>query len=247
MYAFLMPRRFAFLLVALVLSLQLRAESPKLSKACGLLLSYNKFEEILGPKEKNLLYMLGGSNGHGFEVDLKLYRGASAILSLSDGQAQDFRALGPFLAFRLPETKVVSGDISFQGRYRAAKNLELVEMDNRRRFPFKDNRFDRIVLRRGLCVCYGKLNCAGFAPDSEQAFSFFREVARVLDKKKKSSVALLHGWTDVSPHILMVWLKFFSRIEKDYPVQFELLGTDGEALSVDPHRFTAVLVRPKGR
>ncbi|OFZ18355.1 MAG: hypothetical protein A2X94_12455 [Bdellovibrionales bacterium GWB1_55_8] len=94
--------------------------------------------------------MLGGHQGHGSKVNVGPYQAAEKILFLSDSGAEtDGLSLGELIADAFPSKTVVRTDLQFH-ESSTVGNLSTLFMDNTKPFPFKDNTFDTIVMRKGL-------------------------------------------------------------------------------------------------
>lgn len=166
--------------------------------------------------------MMGGDHGYADIFDPDAYLHSDRLLFLSDGlNRADHFSLGPQVARAFPQKRVISVDFGYPGSIENG-NLKLMSLDNTKAFPFADNSFDTIVLRRGLCVCHQNQCCGGFLPDSAEAKNFFREVVRVLDKRVSHSKAVLHGAYAVTPEIERVWIRYLSEIEKEFGVKATL-------------------------
>lgn len=179
--------------------------------------------EMLGGKSKE------GYEGHGNKPNFDHYHQSQNILFLSEGSST--------LAFELsqayPSKNVVSTDVRYTGTEVKNENWSTVGMDNRDPFPFKNNEFDTIIMRRGLCICNGSRCCAGFEvninnsdtldsnsfTNNRQAKNFFSEVVRVLDKTRPHSRAVLHGSYRVNEFVQQSWRSIFEELEAGYPIE----------------------------
>ena len=172
----------------------------------------------------------------GNRVETALYRDANSILFLSDGkEALKVDRLGPVIAKEFPKKTVVSAEVQVEEN-RFVQNWGYVKVDNLERFPVKDNSFDRVVLRRGMCVCHNEVCCAGFKPGSPEAGRFFSEVIRVLDKSNPNAFAVLHGVHNVGGNDLMAWVKHLEELRKTKPFRYRILMSNGS--------FHSILIQP---
>jgi len=170
--------------------------------------------------------LLGKYVGEGWSgsggVKVSTYANHDNILFLSDGlKSSNHLSLGKIISNKYPEKKVVSTDFNYTGPEQIG-SLRAVSVDNNRGLPFRDNEFDLVVLRYGLCVCYDQKCCGGFSPQSDEAQQFFFEVARILNRDNPQSLIILHGEYGVTPFILDEWKKFLRRVEFKYNVRATL-------------------------
>jgi hypothetical protein len=180
------------------------------------------------------LKMMLGEVGN--KVDLGLYRNAKSILLLADGsERRVVDRLGPFLAREFPKKTVLSADVDV-GENLLIRNWGNLKIDHLKVFPVKDNSFDRIILRKGLCQCHSASCCAGFHPLGPEARQFFSEVVRVLDKGNPESFAVLHGEKNVGGVDVATWRKMLDEISKSQPIEYEMMFDGGF--------FHSILIRP---
>lgn len=72
-------------------------------------------------------------------------------------------------------------------------------LDHTERFPFQDNQFDTIIMRKGLCLCKNSkkqdpsTTCGGIKLNTTKCKMFFQEVARTLNKGNPNATAFLQG------------------------------------------------------
>jgi|GEM_PF-6515371 len=172
---------------------------------------------------------------HGNKIDAALYEDANTILFLSDG-ADVIDRLGPAIAQEFPKKTVVSAelDIVEDG---FLNNWGLIRIDNTRPFPAKDDSFDRVILRRGMCVCHHGRCCAGFKPASPDARNFLRQVVRILNKKDPHALAVLHGMYDVGMGEIWAWSTFLDEIAKTEPIRYRMM-MDRQGM------FHSILIQP---
>ena len=175
---------------------------------------------------------------HGNKIQAAYYEDAKSILFLSDGRDEQLvERLGPVIAKEFPKKTVVSAELNVVENG-FVNNWGLIKIDNTERFPVKDNAFDRIVLRKGMCVCHGGRCCAGFNPASKEARSFLTEVIRILNKKDPHAMAVLHGMHDVGMPEIWAWTTFLDEIVKHEPVKYRMMY-DRQGL------FHSILIQPK--
>jgi len=85
-----------------------------------------------------------------------------------------------------------------------SENFITKKLDNRNKFGFKDNQFDIVVMRWGICHCTGLFEtCGGIdlkltnrsthSTINPITVQFFDEVFRVLNKTNPKAIAFLHG------------------------------------------------------
>jgi hypothetical protein len=188
---------------------------------------------VSGIQTHHLKMMLGEV---GDKVDVGLYEDAKSILFLADGsEARATDRLGPLLAREFPGKTVVSADVDV-GENRLIRNWGHVKIDHLAMFPVKDNSFDRVILRQGLCQCHSNTCCAGFNPQGPQAKKFFQEVVRVLDKNNPGAFAVLHGMHNVGGSDVQVWKSMLNEISLFNPVEYEIM--------LDKGFFHSILIRP---
>ncbi len=174
----------------------------------------------------------------GQRVDVALYKEANSILFLSDGaETRKIDRLGPVLAKEFPKKTIVSADINIV-EDGFVNNWGLVKIDNLKKFPIADDSFDRVILKKGLCLCHGDTCCGGFKPRDEATKQFFGEVARVLNKKDPNAIAVLQGTNNVGMSEILKWNAFMDEVSKKYPVEYEFMY-DREGL------FHSILIQPR--
>jgi hypothetical protein len=160
---------------------------------------------------------------YGNKIQGALYEDAKSILFLSDGRDQNLvERLGPPIAKEFPKKWVVSAELNVV-EDGFVNNWGLIKIDNTERFPVKDNAFDRIVLRRGMCVCHEGRCCAGFKPASPENRTFLSEVVRILNKKDPHAMAVLHGMHDVGMAEIYVWTRFLDEIAAKEPIRYRMM------------------------
>ncbi len=166
------------------------------------------------------------------------------ILVLSDGifGRKDEMPLGPKLAVRHPSAKVTSADLAYPEQEATAGNFRMMQVDNRKPLPFKDNEFDAIILRNGMCLCEGVACCAGFEALSPLNDQFFREAVRVMDKANPESKIVLHssaqlGRDKITSVDVDGWKRSLAKLEKEFNVE--------ATVNVDVKgRFAMITIRP---
>ncbi|OFZ18949.1 MAG: hypothetical protein A2X94_13450 [Bdellovibrionales bacterium GWB1_55_8] len=165
--------------------------------------------------------MIGG-RGEAASVDAAPYAHADTVLFLSDSSQTTVNglSLGSAIAEAYPEKSVVRTDFAFADEITG--NLSTRYMDNTKPFPFPDNSFDVIVMRRGLCICHGSRVCGGFLPISEESRQFFSEVTRVLNKKNPRAKAVLEGGYGVFPNVENAWREIGEQLEQTQGVSMEI-------------------------
>ncbi len=176
-------------------------------------------------------------NGKG-EMDMGLFKDSKAILALSDGEIEGvnpFR-LGTSLAKKYPEKIIVSADYSTSQNILHKKFAEIF-LDNTKPFPFKNDEFDTILLRHGMCKCNGSHCCAGFLSESRESKIFFSEVSRVLNKKNPKSMAILEGNYNVMDEDLDIWIQYLDEIKKEMPIKYDVVKNP---IGI----FYAIVIRP---
>ncbi|NDG84681.1 MAG: hypothetical protein EBX52_06535 [Proteobacteria bacterium] len=174
---------------------------------------------------------------YGNKIEGALYEDAKTILCLSDGRDKDLiERMGPALAKEYPKKTVVSAELNVvQNGF--VNNWGLFRIDNTERFPVKNNSFDRIVLRRGMCVCHEGRCCAGFKPASADARNFLGEVVRILNKNDPHAMAVLHGMVDVGMAEIFAWSAFLDEISKTAPIRYRMM-MDHQGM------FHSILIQP---
>jgi hypothetical protein len=150
-------------------------------------------------------------------IDYNLYENSEKILFLSDDNEAGF-LLGKSISEHFPQKKVFSTGILFQDTS-IKENYTKMNLDNRAPFPFNDNSFDTIIMRKGICVCHGNYACGGFCATNDEAKVFFERVIKVLDKNNPNSLAILHGEAQLNQNFDTEWKKHFEGLEEKYNVQ----------------------------
>jgi hypothetical protein len=147
-------------------------------------------------------------------MNVQFYKDFDSILFLNDGpyypsgtmnQAQVVNAV-------YPEKKIVWADTGTHGEYNPEPNLRAIHLDPQAKFPFEANAFDAVTMWAGKIDSNEKI-----------VVEFFGEVARVLNKKKPSAVAILHG--GIAAHddeVIDVWRKAAEEVMRRYPVRITL-------------------------
>jgi hypothetical protein len=181
------------------------------------------------------LYRMLGSNDIPEQLDPTTYAKAQSILLLSDGTREVDFNLGDRLRKIYPEKRIVSTDFAISETVHD-QSFTQMHIDNTRKLPFEDNSFDQITLSRGVCVCHHGRCCAGFYPESDEAKNFFREVARVLNKKNPYAQAILHGSKNVTFEHQKVWEDYLFSTEREYDVKATLLIGNGlfKMIKIEP-------------
>lgn len=187
-----------------------------------------------------VLEFLGENAGTGKTIgNFTPYEKSKKLLFIGDGAGHSADAdTGLQVAERFPDKEITRTDIGIS-RPRREGNVTSLHMDNMDTFPFQDNSFDTIVLRKGLCHCHEGRACAGFCPNRRETKHFFGEVARVLDKSNPNSVAYLHGGYGVTDNILHLWYGVCGELEKQYGVkiEFQLNNFDNfRLMTIRPNR-----------
>lgn len=183
--------------------------------------------------------MLGGKGGTG-TVDTAAYAEPQTLLFLSDSAETTAGglSLGALIADSYPEKVIVRSDFTFSG-HEVKGNLSTMFMDNTKRFPFPNNTFDTIVMRRGLCICGESGHvCGGFMPISNECRQFFEEVTRVLNKTNPKAKAVLHGTYGVFPEVEAEWFAISEKLEEVHGVAVEIMTTPWGG-------FNSVVISPK--
>lgn len=197
------------------------------------LITRGEIPPVSGIHTHHLKMMLGEV---GSKVDLGLYQDAKSILLLADGsETRATDRLGPLLAREFPDKAVVSADVDV-AENQLIRNWGHVKIDHLDVFPVKDNSFDRVILRRGLCQCHSNTCCAGFNPHGPQAKKFFQEVVRVMDKNNPNSFAILHGMHNVGGTDVQAWKSMLDEISIFHPIEYEIM--------LDKGFFHSILIRP---
>jgi hypothetical protein len=178
--------------------------------------------------------LMGGERGYGNTLRPEVYARSENILFLSDGvpgKATHY-PLGIQVNRAYPEKRIVSADFGMMGKVQSG-NLTQMHLDNTRSFPFPDNSFDTVVLRRGLCVCHSNMCCGGFDPVSPEAQKFFREAVRVMNKNLPKSRIVLHGAYGITPDMVHHWKGLLTQIEQESHVKATMyFTTKGDFLMI---------------
>ncbi len=171
------------------------------------------------------------------KIQAAFYEDAKSILFLSDGRDEKLvERLGPAIAKEFPKKYVVSAELNVV-EDGFVNNWGLIKIDNTEPFPVNDNAFERIVLKKGMCVCHGGKCCAGFTPASKEARSFLSEVVRILNKNDPHAMAVLHGMHDVGMAEIWAWTTFLDEIAKQEPIKYKMM-MDRQGL------FHSILIQP---
>jgi len=174
------------LLIFLVASLSATA-LPRNKKKCAALIT------LTAPSSTTSVRKISPTpydiiNPHGSNFDAYRGRHIRNILFLSDGPRP--RSLAESVANEFPRKRIVKSDVQIL-QTATSNNLTLVHVNNRLKFPFEENSFDMIVMRRGLCLCGGNETCGGIKLNRVDQKRFLFEVARVLNKNNPFSSAFL--------------------------------------------------------
>jgi hypothetical protein len=127
-----------------------------------------------------------------------IFGGAKNILFLSEGTKKDASIANKLRPqFAAMKQHVLKTDISYPEEGNFSPRFVEKHLDNQKKFPLPSDRFDRIIMRNGVCTCPkdqpNDITCGGI-PVSHEGFShFLKEVIRVLNKKNENSWAFLHG------------------------------------------------------
>ncbi len=137
-----------------------------------------------------------------------------------------------------PQTKIVAGGIEPLGKSQQ-KNLDLRYLDNTSGFPLAwENRFDRVLVNHGLCVCCGgSKTCGGIESSITETTNFLRRVSHVLDKKNPTSKAVLTAnpmeMNRSGKDELKTWVEAAANAMKEYPVQIKIFQRNGRLLQLE--------------
>jgi hypothetical protein len=166
------------------------------------------------------------------------FAGVSSALFLGDGSAKSTTSQAPGVAAQFPTMRVVQGDSRIR-ETTTVGNLTRMHIDHTKRFPLGDNSFERIVLRNGLCACFGNPTCAEIPLNAPHIARFFTEVGRVLDKNNSASAAYLHGQKG-NEERLDLWQAAAELAMREMPdIQIDMILNDGQ--------FAGVRIVPRRR
>ncbi|MBF0362704.1 MAG: hypothetical protein HQK49_16915 [Oligoflexia bacterium] len=149
-----------------------------------------------------------------------------------------------------------SGVTLYQTDYSISKNDEKVSdnlickhVDHNEEFKscdLADQKFDVIVMKRGLCQCHdnnttcGGIDCSLKSSDSKSAYTFINKVINLMNLKNPNSYAILHGKYGNSK--FSKWNNFWkktaekiSKVRKDISIQIDY---------DDIHDFVGLVIRP---
>jgi len=99
-----------------------------------------------------------------------------------------------FLGYNIYQT-----DVFFDEEPVVNGNLIKMKLDHTKAFPFKDIKFDAIIMKRGLCFCNDitqTTSCGGIHRNKESAKSFLIRVIGILNTKNPKSMAVLEGYNN---------------------------------------------------
>jgi hypothetical protein len=149
----------------------------------------------------------------------------------------------PKMDFTISDFRKSNIKVDPEIRHAQPKNLHLASVNNADPVLFPDNGFDGILMVRGLCNCNAdeERTCGGLPINVEGLSSFFKEVARILNKKNPFAVAVLQGAyrkDEDSNGLKLVMIERALRIlEKAYPdVQVSYIDKAG--------MYSGILLRP---
>jgi hypothetical protein len=138
-----------------------------------------------------------------------------------------------------PHVNFISADI-ISANERISDNLTSMHIDHTKKFPLADNSQDLIVLSRGFCKCHGAECCAGFEPRSTEAWNFFSEVLRVLNKDNPQATAYLQGSFYLSTEDHLTWSAMLDHLNGRYPqFKYAFYSRSGDLpLHATPEKLT---------
>mgnify|MGYP003995640107 CR=1 FL=1 len=173
--------------------------------------------------------IMGGHLGYGNVLNYDLYRPYDSILFLSDGIDDTFGfrnevkniegalSLGERVSGHFPGKKVVQTDFNIVGSTTKG-NLTQMHLDNTADFPFNDETFDLIVMRKGMCLCCRRQPCGGFSSKHAASKQFFTRVIESLNLKNPKAMAILHGQEKANPKVVERWKRVAEELEQAYDV-----------------------------
>lgn len=94
-----------------------------------------------------------------------------------------------------PETKIykTSLDCPEEKSGKSEGKIHSLKLDHTQPFPFHDQEFDLIVMRRGLCFCESSLKTCGGLELGPETELFFQEVVRTLNSGNPKAAAYIEG------------------------------------------------------
>lgn len=177
------------------------------------------------------------SSFHAYDPEGQFYKGARNILML--GENSTSAPLVEKIAKVKPDAKIVAGGIGNMGTVKAP-NVDLRTLDNTKDFPLEwENKFDRILMNRGLCVCEcGGTTCGGVSTKTAEATAFLKRVGYSLDKRNTSSKAVLTAnplpMNGSGPDDLKVWVESASNLMKENPnLEVKIFQRNGRILQLE--------------
>jgi hypothetical protein len=186
--------KFLILLLVVVLSVGAVGQTPK---RCPARVAYQEDLEapFIGPWSHPDLF-------------LSHFKPFKNILMLADGE-ELYDAYQ--VAKRYPSKRVVGTDLTIAPNFIAPPNLEVMTLNLRKKFPFKQGSFDLVYLASGLCHCDTPTSaCCGIRRTDKAIAHFFTQVIAMLDKKAPHSLAILNGLMD--PDVYLEWESVCMRI-----------------------------------
>jgi hypothetical protein len=129
------------------------------------------------------------------------YADKHAILSISDGDLTTSTINSLLVRYKSHLHGVTLtrtyGPSELPGKF--PNEIKTMKVDNEQRLPFRENEFDAIVLRNGICECAGRAKatdtCAGIKIDATgNGFSnFLTDLTSTLNKTKRNNFIFIHG------------------------------------------------------